>query len=203
MKILRFYLILKLEEQAKKVHDGLRVAMRREVFIHASFLFTFFVFIHLVKRWFSLSFYPLWLGGILGTILPDIDHLLYIYFTKPDEPESKKARELIKQKKLKAALMLLLEGRRERRDLIFHTAFFQLIFLILTFLVITSSGSIFGRGLVLGFGLHLLVDQLLDILEKGDLSGWFTGLNFQLNKDKTTLYWAGNAIALLIFSFLL
>lgn len=180
-----------------------RAAMRREVFIHVSFLFTFFVFVHLVKRWLSLSYYPFWVGGILGTILPDVDHLLYIYITKPDEPESKKARELIKQKKLKASLMFLLEGRKERRDLIFHTAFFQLIFLILTFLVITSSGSIFGRGLVLGFALHLLIDQLLDILEKGDLNSWFSGLNFQLNKDKTILYWAGNALTLLIFSFLL
>lgn len=143
--------------------------MRREVFIHLSFLFTFFILVHLVKGWFSFSFYPLWLGGILGTFLPDIDHLLYVYVIKPDEPDSLKVKELINKGKFASTIKVLFEGRTAMGELIFHTAFFQLIFLVLTFLIVTSSGSIFGRGLVLGFALHLLVDQLVDFLDIGSL----------------------------------
>lgn len=177
--------------------------MRREVFIHFSFLFTFLVFIHLVKRWFDFSFYPLWIGGILGTFLPDIDHLLHVYIVRPDDADSLKVKEAISKKNITLTIKALFEGRRERGELVFHSVLFQVIFLVLVFLVVTSSGSIFGRGLVLGFALHLLVDQFVDLLERKDLTSWFRILQIQPEREKTILYWAINAFALLIFAFLL
>jgi hypothetical protein len=173
--------------------------MKREVLIHSSFLFTFFVFVHLVKRWFNYSYYPLWIGGILGTILPDIDHLLYVYVLKPQEPLSLKVREMFKNKQYIPAIKLLESQRGKLVGLIFHSAGFQLLFLVLAFLVVTSSGSIFGRGLVLAFSLHLLVDELSDLMASGNLNGWFRQFPFGLDRQKQVLYWVANALILLIF----
>jgi len=173
--------------------------MKREVLIHSSFLFTFFIFVHLVKKWFSLSYYPFWIGGILGTILPDIDHLLYVSVIKPQEPLSLKVREMFKNKQYVLAIKLLESGRGSLVGLVFHSAGFQLLFVILAFLVVTSSGSIFGRGLVLAFSLHLLVDQLSDLMASGNLNGWFKRFPFVFDKDKQVLYWVANALVVLIF----
>ncbi|MCH7730259.1 metal-dependent hydrolase [Patescibacteria group bacterium] len=177
--------------------------MRKEVFIHLSFLFTFFILMHLAKGWFSFSFYPLWIGGILGTFLPDIDHLLYVYLIKPEELNSLRIKELISKRKFASTIKALFEGRRARGELIFHTVLFQLLFLVLTFLIITSSGSIFGRGLVLGLGLHLLVDQLVDFLDLGSLENWFRQFPLVVDRQKDILYWVGNVIVLLFFAFFL
>lgn len=177
--------------------------MKREVLIHSSFLITFFIFMHLFKRWFSFSYYPLWVGGILGTILPDIDHLLYVYFLKPQEPLSVKVRQMFKSKQYVFAIKLLESERGKLVGLIFHSAGFQILFLVLAFLVITSSGSIFGRGLVLAFSLHLLVDQLSDLIASGNLNRWFRQFPFIFDRQKQVFYWVGNALILLIFGFLL
>ncbi len=148
--------------------------MRRELFIHFSFWFSFFVFITLINKFFSFSYWPLWLGGIIGVILPDIDHLIYIFFIKPQELTSQRVNFLIDKHEVKRMLILLYETIGERKGLIFHSFFFQIIFIILTFWVVTSSGSLFGKGLVLSFSLHLLIDQMngLTEMENFDKISW-------------------------------
>ena len=106
--------------------------MRREIFLHFAFWFSFFVFITLIRKYFNLSYWPFWVGGIVGTLLPDIDHILYLYL-RPQELTSQRVGLLLDKREIKRTLSLLYETRTERRDLIFHTAFFQIIFLILTF----------------------------------------------------------------------
>ena len=101
----------------------------------------------IIKKYFDLSYWTFWIGGIVGTILPDTDRALYPYLGLPEPVIQKK-------------------------DLIFHTTFFQIIFLVLTFWMITSSGSFFGRGLVLAFSLHLLVDQAIYLIETKDKVRW-------------------------------
>ena len=98
---------------------------------------------------------------------------------------------------------LLAVTRSERKHLVFHTALFQIIFMILTFLVLTSSGSIFGRGLVLAFVLHLLVDQMLDFFELDNFDNWFYQLNVYLAKEKALFYWLAMVFLFLFFGFLL
>ena len=138
--------------------------MRRELFIHFSFWFSFFVLISIFKHYLSLNFWPFWLGGVIGTFLPDIDHLIYVLFLSPQELTSQRIGFLWNKKEYKRMIELLYETRSERRGLVFHTIFFQLIFLVLTFWILSSSASLFGRGLVLSFALHLSVDQLSILL---------------------------------------
>ena len=91
-------------------------------------------------------------------------------------------------------LILLYDTKKERRDLIFHTVEFQVIFTILTFWVVTSSGSLFARGLVLGYFLSLTIFNLKKFIDKELILS---------DKDKTRTYFIFQVLALFIFSLLL
>lgn len=177
--------------------------MKKEIFIHFAFLISFFIIISVLRKWFILSYWPFWVGGIVGTILPDVDHLIYVYFLRPHELTSQRVSQMLSRRDIKGIFSLLADTRSERTKLIFHSAFFQGIFLILTFLVLTSSGSIFGRGLVLAFFLHLAIDQLVDLVEVGNLDFWFESVKVSVDKEKSRLYMAGVLFITLVFGFLL
>lgn len=177
--------------------------MKKELFVHFSFLVSLIIFVSIIKGWFSLSYWPFWVGGLLGTILPDVDHFLYVYFLRPQELTSQRVNYMIGKRDFWGPLNLLADTRNERTKLIFHTATFQLIFWVLTFFVITSSGSLLGRGLVLSFSLHLIIDQVVDFSSMGSLSNWFGNFPIQIEGRRQKTYWWANLILLLLFSFFL
>jgi len=177
--------------------------MKKEITIHFLFLFSFFIVITLIKGWFNLLYWPFWIGGLLGTILPDLDHLIYIYFLSPQDLNSQRVNYLIGERNIFKSLQLLYETRYERTKPIFHTAYFQIIFLILTFLIVSSSGSLLGKGIVMAFSLHLIIDEVIDLNTFKNLDSWFRQIPFVLDKQKHTIYWAANSIILLIFIFFL
>lgn len=176
----------------------------------------FSVLVILVKRYFlplnltsALNIGLLLLGGLIGTVLPDVDHFIYVYLLHPQELTSQRVNYTLGNQNLPVkhrvwqAFELMTATREERKGLIFHTVHFQIIFWILTFLVISSSGSILGRGLVLAFSLHLIVDQLLDLMKLDTLDNWFRQWNIQLEKEKYLFYWIGNTAILLLFGLVL
>ncbi len=177
--------------------------MRKEIITHFLFFLIFFGFISLLRRYFEIKFIYFWVGGVAGTILPDIDHLIYVYFLKPQELTSQRIQYLVAKKEFLRTLGLLATTRNERRHLVFHSALSQIIFTVLAFLVLTSSGSIFGRGLVLAFSLHLLVDQVFDFFQLDNLDNWFYQLNFSLSKEQSLFYWLGIVLLFFLFGFLL
>lgn len=176
--------------------------MRRELFIHFAFFISFFIFISLIKHYVSLDFWPFWLGGVFGTILPDLDHVIYFYFISPSDLTSKRFDFLAHKKEIGRMTTLLYETRGERKGLIFHTVFFQVIFLILTFWLLTSSSSLFGRGMVLAFALHLSIDQLMDLVDMKSFDNWLRFFPVDLDYQKAQIYWLGTTLLLLIFGFL-
>lgn len=176
--------------------------MRREIFLHFSFWFSFFILITLANQLFSLNYWPFWLGGIIGTILPDIDHILYLYL-KPQELTTQRVESLVDKHEVKRVFTLMYETRSERKDLIFHTVFFQVIFLILTFWVLASSGSLFGKGLVLAFSLHLVIDQILDLSEVKSFDNWLKYSPFHLPLDKAKIYWLSVVLLVIFFGIML
>ena len=138
--------------------------MRREIFIRLSFLISVLILVSIVKHWLSLAFWPFWLGGILGLFLPDLDHLVYIFFLGPQELTSQRVVYLIRNKNFRGAVSLLFDTRAERGDLVLHSNFAFVVILIFTFWMLTSSGSLPGVGLVLGMTVHLLVDRIKNVL---------------------------------------
>jgi len=176
--------------------------MKRELFLHFAFWFSFFVFVTITGGLMDIRYWLFWVGGIVGTLLPDIDHLLYIYL-KPQELTSQRVNFLLDKREIKRIVTLLYETRSERRDLIFHTIFFQLIFLILTFWMVTSSGSLFGKGMVLAFALHLSIDQIVDLTEMKSFDNWFKNLPFRLNFNQAQTYWVVSLLIVLIIGLLM
>ena len=126
-------------------------------------------------------------------LLSYTDHVLHVFVYNPQELTSVRVQNLVKNKQIKEALQLLYDTRSERNDLIFHTVLFQIIFAILTFWVVSSSGSLFARGLVLGYYLSLVIFNLKKILNKELI------LN---NEDTTRIYFVVQIILLFVFGFL-
>ena len=177
--------------------------MRRELFIHFAFWFSFFVLISLFKHFFSLSYWPFWLGGAIGVLMPDLDHLIYVFFTGPQELTTQRVGFLWDRREYKRLIELLYETRSERRGLIFHTIFFQLIFFVLTFWLMSSSASLIGRGLVLSFALHLSIDQLVDLIEMKNLNNWLKFLPINLDLTKSKIYWSVGTLLVIVMGLLI
>ncbi|MBU3957339.1 hypothetical protein KKI19_03665 [Patescibacteria group bacterium] len=108
----------------------------------------------------------LWLGGLVGTFLLDIDHLLYTLWIYPHELTSMRVKHLIDKRRFKDTLALLADTHEERFKFSFHTALFQPILYIVCFFVLTSTGSLFGAGLVMAMALHLLKDEVECLFSK-------------------------------------
>lgn len=138
--------------------------MRRVVLTRFAFLISVLILVSVFKHWLTLAFWPLWLGGILGLFLPDLDHLVYVFFLAPQELTSQRVVYLIRQKNFRGALRLLFDTRGERTDLVLHSNFAFVVILIFTFWMFTSSGSLLGIGLVLGMVVHLLIDRAQNAL---------------------------------------
>jgi hypothetical protein len=151
----------------------------------------------------SLPYYGFWLGGIFGTVLPDIDHIIYFYLVKPVELTSQRFNFLLEKRQIGKMFSLLYGTSSERKELIFHTIFFQMIFFVLTFWMLSSSGSLFGKGMVLAFGLHLLIDQATDLSEVGNLDNWFKNLPVKLDLVQSKIYWLVATLATLGMGFLM
>jgi hypothetical protein len=177
--------------------------MKKELLPQFLFLAIYFLLITLVKRWFSILYLPFWIGGFVGMFLPYIDHLIYIYFLRPQEEVSGRLKLMLSQRKFKSAFEFFvgINGKGTRK--IFHTVHFQLIFLTLTLLVVTSSDSLFGIGLVLGFALHLWTTQLKDFMNDKTITDWFEKVGVMLDREKQMWYLGINGVVLLILGLLL
>lgn len=174
--------------------------MKKEALLHFSVLVIYFALITLYKRWFDSPVYLLfWVGGIVGTLLPDFDHLIYSYISRPQDLTSQRAQHMFSAKEITKAGNLLAMTRYERVSPIFHTAFFQVFFAIFSFFVITSTGSLLGRGLVLAFLLHLVVDQTKDYLDTDSLDRWFYNLKLKPTSQTTSFYLLANFLLIAFF----
>lgn len=177
--------------------------MKREFFIHFSFWFSFFVIFSIVGNHLKIYYWPFWVGGLIGTTLPDLDHFIYALFLDPQELTSQRVGHLLKGGNIKRVITLLYETRYERKNLVFHTFLFQTIFVVLTFLVLSSSTSIFARGVVLAFLIHLSVDQLVDFVDIKSLETWGNIFPKELDKKYTIIFMSASALLILLMGILM
>ncbi len=168
--------------------------MKKEIINTLIFWFSYFIFITIVNSLYSFSYWPLYVGGLFGLLMPNLDHLLHIFVFKPQELTSQRVSQLVQNRNYKEAIMLLNDTKSERKDLIFHTVLFQIIFTVLTFWVVSSSGSLFARGLVLSYYLCLVLFNLKKFVNKELIFG---------DVDQTRIYFAAQAILLFVFGLLL
>jgi len=140
--------------------------MIKKEFLSHLLLVLVWLFVITLLRWsWHFSLIWLWLGGILGMSLLDLDHLFYIFVSNPHELTSLRIKRLVEQKRLKGALILTYDTHHEREKLAFRNALFQAILYVLCFFVLTSTNNLLGSGLVMGMALHLLEDEIDDLLK--------------------------------------
>lgn len=168
--------------------------MRKEIINYLMFWFAYFVLVTIFNSLYSFNYWPLYLGGLVGLFMSNLDHLLHVFVLKPQELTSLRVIALFNNKQIKEAINLLYDTREERRDLMFHTVIYQIVFTVLTFWVVTSSGNLFGRGLVLGYFLSLTIYNLRKFVNKELIFG---------DADQTRIYFAGQVILLFVFGLLL
>lgn len=142
--------------------------MKKEIINHLIFWFGYFLFLTITNNLYSFNYWPFYFGGLVGLFMSNIDHLLHVFVFQTQELTSQRVLMLIKNKQYKETLKLLFDTRDERKDLIFHTTLFQIIFTILTFWVVSSSGSLFVKGLVLSYLLGLVIYNLKKYIVKLD-----------------------------------
>lgn len=104
------------------------------------------------------------LGVFIGSILPELDSLVYVFFVNPQELTSQRVIYLLKKGSFLSAARLLFETSAERGSLVFHSNTFLITALILGIWLMTSSASFLGKGIALGMIVHLVVDRLLSRL---------------------------------------
>ncbi len=176
-----------------------------EIFSHFFLTAAYFLVLSLLRWQLDLSLLWLWLGAFSGMFLLDVDHLLYWFFTHEEEMESRQAKVLLKTENFKGLYRLLKATHESHIQLIFHTATFQIVLLILSFYILTSGGSIFGSAFVLSLNLHLLKDEWFDFFgfRKKELAGWlFWQIKEFPAENFLNLYLVGVSLAFVFLTLL-
>lgn len=184
--------------------------IKKENRIHYSVIIFWLVLVSVLRWNLHQPFLPqlvnlifLWLGAALGTALFDIDHLVYTLFFNPQELTSLRIKKFLEQKQVKEAILLLADTCKERRRMVFHSVLFQLILVPFSFFVVTSTGSLFGIGLVMGLFLHSLVDQAVILRSSGGLGDWFWQIKAEIPFKFQKIYYAGMIVFFVIFTFIM
>jgi len=177
--------------------------MKQEIRRNLAPVLVFLILVSLVHWQLKFSLVFFWLGVFLGYCLFFADQLVYCYFQAPHELGSQRVKRLFSQKQYQEGFLALLRTQEEREKLIFHSVFFQIVLLVVSLFVLTSSASLLGKGLVLGLLLHSLFDQLEGFREEGQVNNWFWQFKWVPSSQIQMLYLVAIALLLTIFSLFL
>lgn len=139
--------------------------MKQELHYHLIPLLILFVFIFAIWLFNQVAYYEfisLLLGFAFGSFFLDLDHLIYWFYLEPKLEESRLAQAALKNRDHKSILKLLEITHQNHVSLVFHHYFFQIVLVLVSFFIFTSSSSIFVMAFLLALNIHLLVDEFVD-----------------------------------------
>jgi hypothetical protein len=153
----------------------------------------------------NIEILHVFLGILFGSFILDIDHFIFWYFLKPNLEESRLARTVISHYDVKSTYRLLKTSQQTHYNLIFHHYFFQVILVLFSFFIFTSTNNLFISSLVITLNLHLLVDEYIDYFSNPKiLQRWlFARESTQLPTKFLGRYLSFFSFFLIIFIFLL
>lgn len=181
---------------------------KKEIILHfslAAILTAVIQIIWLIKGEVPLTNYiQLIIGFALGSVILDLDHLVYWYFLYPDKEESIQGKNFLKEGKFKQALALIGENHKAHTSLVFHHIYFQLTLVIVSFFIFLSTGSMLGKSLVLFMNFHLLTDQWQDYKNPSHLKNWlFARINYTLSDQGIKIFLGGTTLLFLVLFYLI
>jgi len=145
--------------------------LKEELFSHFSVSLVYLLLISLFNFGLGWRLIFFGLGILFGTFLLDFDHFLIAWNQENKAWWAERFRYLWQKREYKKAIFHLAESHLEHRHLIFHSVICQPLLLFLAFFVLTSTSSLFGKGLVMSLNLHLLKDEWHTVLTRKSL-GW-------------------------------
>jgi hypothetical protein len=108
--------------------------------------------------WINILSWLSWVVGVVvGVLILFLDRVAYTY-SYPGEQLSQQVSWYFKQKKYLTGLELLDSRRLEQEKLTFRSALFMAVWVPLAFFTLTSTPVLFGKGVVMGLMLHILMD---------------------------------------------
>lgn len=102
------------------------------------------------------------LGGVLGFLFVFTDSFLFGILMRSEAFMGMRLRDILAQKKIPVVMTELLNETAEQKAMITRSFLFLVVYMILGLLTVTSVGSPFGRGFILGIGIHLIFDFIND-----------------------------------------
>lgn len=173
---------------------------KQEWLVKISLLLALLASISLYRGLLDLSILPLWIGGILGLLMPDLDKLYYTYVVNP-KTKNNLSKDQFLANRDEFENKVYDDAKNSSLVTLFHTANFQLFFVVLGFFVVSSTASMLGKGVVVGFLLHLLVEQVMTYLRSKNIDAWFRNFVVGLDANQKRVYLVANGLAILFFAF--
>lgn len=182
--------------------------MKQEIKLHLFPIVGVFFFISLfwlLGKIPVFDFVYLFFGLAWGSIFLEIDHLVYWLYLKPNTEEGRLAQAIIRNKDYKSLIELYSKTRNTHNNLIFHHYFFQIVLLLISIFVFTSTSGIFTKSFVLSLNIHLLIEEIIDYSrDKKSLQNWlFAREKKQLSIDYLKQYILIFLLATCLFVYLL
>lgn len=145
------------------------------------------------------------IGLAFGSFFLDFDHIIYWFYIRPNTEESRTAQSIIKSKKIFTALRFFNQTHKGHTNLVFHHFFFQVILVLISFFVYTSSKNTIVLSFLLALNIHILVDEIEDfIYQPKHLQDWlFAREEKQLPIEQVRYYLILFIFFSLFFTFLL
>jgi len=159
--------------------------IRFQYFILAGYLLGVLVSLLLGRRlvlpgdW--LEVVGLVVGGILGWWLVWLDRVAYILILHPEAQVSQYVRYHLEKRNYREAWDLLERRGGELDKLTTRSFLFQAAWLVLALFAITSVVSMFGKMVVMGLGLRVMVEEWLEY--RGDKAGLKQKLFWQIKRE--------------------
>jgi hypothetical protein len=113
------------------------------------------------------------LGGFIGYWLLILDQVLDIYYAHPETQLAQYVRYYLNKGHYRWIVKVLKGRRHDQPRLTFRSAVFQVLWLGLAIFALTSTSSLLGKAVVMGLGLHLLLNEWEDYLANPEtLRSW-------------------------------
>lgn len=152
---------------------------KSKIWFHQIFLFCvlgFLVLLKVIDKTFIFNLGFLWwlLGAMVGFLFVFLDRFFYSFLSKPDVGLSLRLKESFGQRDFARGVKLLLAEQYEQKELVMRSGFFVIVWSVLAFFTVTSVINMFGRGLILGIGTHIIFDLIYDFRNDPErLDVWF------------------------------
>lgn len=178
-----------------------------KIWLHQLFLFIVLgvlVLWSVLSKTFVFNIGLLWwlLGSTIGFLFVFLDRFFYSFLSKPDETLSLRMRELFGQRDFVGGVRLLLAERYEQKELVMRSAFFVVIWTLLAFFTATSVTNMFGKGLLLGVGTHIIFDLIYDFRNDPErLDAWFWHIKRTLEPAEKFWFVFGSGVAYVLLAF--